>query len=266
MGRFVVFVLLCALVGVIVYKVRAKVKPLGPLGTISVVTGAVKTGKSTLAVHLAIKSYRRTLRAYYIQRYILRRDVDKPLLYSNIPLACDFVMLDKDILLRKKRVVPKSVVLVDEASLLADSQYIRDGVVNKQLLLFFKLFGHMSHGGSMIIDTHAISDLHYAIKRSINQYTYIRLTHRLPFFLVMDVLEQRYADDGTIVSAQTDDIDANLRHVIISRFAWRMFDTYAFSILTDHLPVKTDVIHGKDLPNLKTHEIVSFRDWKDNKN
>lgn len=263
MGRFVVFILLCALVGIVVYKVRAKVKPLGPLGTISVVTGAVKTGKSTLAVHLGVKSYRRVLIAYYIQYYVLRRNIERPLLYSNIPLNCDYVLLDKDILLRKKRIVPKSVVIIDEASLVADSQYIRDGVVNQQLLMFFKLFGHMSHGSTMIIDTQAISDLHYAIKRTINQYYYIRRTRRLPFILVMDVLEQRYADDGTIVSAQTDDIDANLRHVIISRRAWRMFDTYAFSVLTDNLPVKREVTHGKDLPNLKQDNIVSFRDWND---
>ena len=63
----------------------------------------------------------------------------EPLLYSNIPLSCPYVPLTKELLLRKKRFVYGSTVLISEASLVADSQLIKDKVINERLLKFFKL-------------------------------------------------------------------------------------------------------------------------------
>ena len=256
---WIVLVLLVVLVLFIVSKIRKKFKTLSPLGTITVCTGAVKTGKTTLAVSLACRAYRKELFSYKI-RSLFNHDLEKPLLYSNIPLNMEYVPVTTNILLRKERIVPKSVMLLDEASLVADSQYIKDNVVNMQLLKFFKLFGHYSHGGSLIIDTQSISDLHYAIKRCINNYLYIQRTRSVPLFLIMDVIEQRYSDDGTVLSTQTEDVDNTLRHTIISKKVWSKFDTYCYSVLTDKKPINNAVIDGRE-HTLKTMNIPSFRDW-----
>jgi len=257
---WLVWLLGVALVVFIYFKVRKKFKTLSPLSTITCCTGAVKTGKSTLATSLALRSYKKVLRAWKIRSFFSRDDSDKPLLYSNIPLSCEYVPLTTDILLRKQKIVPKSVVLMDEASLIADSQFIKDQEANKQMLLFFKLFGHSTHGGTLVIDTQSIADLHYAIKRCINNYLYIQRTRVYPLFLVMDVLEQRYSDDGTVVSNQTDDVDKNLRRVIIPKSVWKKFDCYCYSILTDNLPEFKCVVDGRE-HTLKTKNIPSFRDW-----
>lgn len=259
----ILFILVIA-VGVVVALIVFKTKNIIPLGTITMCTGAVKTGKSTLAVHLALKSYRSVLFRYRICKYILHRDIEKPLLYSNIPLKCNFVPLTTDILLRKVRIARKSVVLIDEASLVADSQLIKDNVVNMQLLKFFKLFGHYSHGGSMIIDSQSISDLHYSIKRCLNNYIYIYRTYRVfPFFLAMKVVEQRYSDDGSIVSTQTGDVTENLKTVIVPKNVWKKFDTYCYSVLTDNKYLYADEVDSSLLVDLKSNNIPSFRDWMD---
>lgn len=257
---WLVFLLLIAIAVFFCFRLRKKYKSLSPLGTITVCTGAVKTGKTTLAVHLALKAYRKALFVYKVFS-VFNRKAEKPLLYSNIPLSVSHVPVTTDMLLRKVRIIPKSVVLLDEASLVADSQLIKDNVINQQLLKFFKLFGHYSHGGTLILDTQSISDLHYAIKRCINNYLYIQKTYRfLPFLLCMEVLEQRYSDDGTVISAQTDDIEANLRRVLLPKSVWSKFDTYCYSVLTDNLPVyKSEVVPT----TLKSVKIPSFRDWSD---
>ena len=132
------------------------------------VDGGVKTGKSLVTVMLAIKQYRKNVLKYYIRNFfrkkgneirkVLRKKqrplIERPMLYSNMPLNRvkynDFTL---DILLRKVRIPYKSVVLIDEASLLADSmtgalttkeKKERFDFVNEQLTLFLKLYGHFS--------------------------------------------------------------------------------------------------------------------------
>lgn len=258
-------ILILVLLLIPTFFIARKCKSLPQCGTITLCTGAVKTGKSTLAVYLAIRNYRKSLYSYYVSKYLFRRDVEKPLLYSNIPLKCDYVPLTTDVLLRKVRISYKSVVLLDEASLVADSQMIKDGEVNKQLLKFFKLFGHYSKGGSLIIDTQSISDLHYAIKRCINSYIYIERTYKVfPFVLAMKVIEQRYSDDGSIVSTEDSDISERLKTIIVPKRVWKKFDTYCYSLLTDNKPRYVTKIKRKDVQSLKSVNIPSFRDWSDN--
>lgn len=257
---WLVVLLIVALAVFVAIRIRKHFKMLSPLGTITVCTGAVKTGKTTLAVYLAVKSYKKALRAWRIGR-LFDRSCPQPLLYSNIPLSIPYVPVTTDILLRKVRIVPKSVMLLDEASLVADSQLIKDNVVNKQLLKFFKLYGHYSHGGTLVLDTQSISDLHYAIKRCINNYLYIQRTYQFfPFVLAMNVLEQRYSDDGTVISADTKDTDDNVKRVLVPKSTWRKFDTYCYSVLTDNLPFSDKEIQAD---TLKAVKIPSFRDWSD---
>ena len=66
-----------------------------------------------------------------------------------------YVPLTDDLLLRKKRFVYGSVIYVQEASLVADSQLIRDMDINERLMLFNKLIGHETKGGVIIYDTHS---------------------------------------------------------------------------------------------------------------
>ena len=63
------------------------------LGSLTVITGAVKTGKSALGVLLSIRAYRSALSRYGVKCLFnrllpksRRKNIEKPCFYSNIPI------------------------------------------------------------------------------------------------------------------------------------------------------------------------------------
>ena len=232
---------------------------------VALVTGGVKSGKSTLSVYLAIQTYNRVHRRWKIRSFfqtLLHKKVDEePLLYSNIPLAVPYVPISLELLQRKVRPRYASVAYVNEASLVADQMLFKNDELNERLTLFNKLFGHETCGGVLIYDTQCVHDVHYSVKRSLSSYIYVHhLEKRLPFFLVAQVREERYSDDTGVVNSYNEDIENSLKKVLIPKRVWKKFDAYCFSCLTDGLPVADNVI--EDSADLKARNIVSFRQYK----
>lgn len=262
--RWLIFLGIVLLLGFIVYKIRSKFK-VPKVSCVSLVTGGVKSGKSTFSVYLAKKTYDRIHRSWkiraYFQKLFNKPISEEPLLYSNIPLAFPYVPITLELLQRKVRPRYGSVAYVNEASLVADQMLYKDDELNERLTLFNKLFGHETCGGYLIYDTQAVNDVHFSIKRSLSNYFYIHhLEKRIPFFMVAKVREERYAEDGTVVNSYNDDVEESLKTVLIPKSTWKKFDAYCFSVLTDNLPVSDNVI--TDTVDLKARDIVSFRKFK----
>lgn len=235
------------------------------------ITGGVKTGKSTFSVALALRVLRRQRFKCKVHNFFARlfRRPDKiwerPVIYSNVPLKVPYVPVTRAILLRKKRLVFRSVLYLQEMSLVADSQLTKDQDINEQLLLFAKLFGHETHGGVAIFDTQSIGDNHYSIRRSLSEYFYIHhLIKFFPFFLVLFIREERYAEDLQIMNNYSEDVEESLKMVIVPKRVWKKFDCYCYSCLTDDLPVVDEVVDGRELDDLKARKIISFRQYKNN--
>ena len=134
-GQLIVIILLIALVCLALWFFIFKVKHLRT-PDVFLVDGGVKTGKSLVSVMLAIKQYRKNLIRFYIGNCLikffnlfrklfkkpLRKLLEKPMLYSNMPLyKVKYNYLTLEILCCENRIPHKSVVLLDEASLIADS-------------------------------------------------------------------------------------------------------------------------------------------------
>lgn len=236
-------------------------------GSLCVTTGGLKTGKSTFSLHLAKKTYTRNLRGIKMRNFF-RRCLEKwfkkeveyeevPLFYSTIPVSFPHVRLTKDLILRETRFRYKSVVWIDEATLLADSQLWRSEEMNAKLLEFCKLFGHETKGGCVFFTSHCLSELHMSMRRASSEYFYVHSLFKwIPFFMVATVREERYSEDGTSVNVYDSDVEDSLKKVIISKRVWKMFDCYCYSIMTDDLPVEDRVI--TDVDTLKCECIVSF--------
>ena len=147
-------VLIIGLIVVIVLTRKFK-KP--KISCMALVTGGVKAGKSTFSCALALSKYKSQVRkvrfANFFRRIFRKELFEKPLLYSNVPLNCEYVPLTDDLLLRKQRFVFRSVIYAQEASLIADSQLIKNLDINQRLLLFNKLIGHETKGGYLISET-----------------------------------------------------------------------------------------------------------------
>jgi hypothetical protein len=262
--KYILFFIIICVALFFIFRFLRKYK-VPKLNSLVMVTGGVKCGKSTLSVHMAISTWKRNVRATkfgnFFRRLFKKVEKEIPLLYSNVPLKIDYVPVTRGLLLRKERFVYGSVVYLQEASLVADSQLIKNKEVNNELLLFFKLFGHESKGGTCILDTQCIGDVHYSIKRSLSEYYYVHhLTKWIPFILIAHVVEDRYSDDGTIIKTSQDDTEFTLRKVIFWKKTWKYFDCYTYSCLTDDLPVVEQTKDGKKLKDLKSRKIFSFRE------
>lgn len=240
------------------------------LSNVFLIDGAVKGGKTLLSVNLAIRQYRKNVFRYYISIPFIKLkgffnhmkyDLKKPVLYSNIPLRkIRYTFLSLDIIKRKVRIPNKSVVLLDEVSLVADSMLYKDMITNEEIQLFIKLFGHYSHGGYLIMNTQSISDLHFNFKRCISNYYYIHSRIRLPFFTFIKVREMLYSDDnGNVTNVINSDLEESMKRVIVSNKYYKKYDCYCYSSLTDKLPYYYKNEYIKSRYNLKTNDIISFR-------
>lgn len=263
----IIIIVLCVLLLIFFFKHLKILKS----NALTMVTGGVKSGKSTLAVYLAVKYFKKTCRkvallqffrsfANFFRRKDKRKpDYEKPLLYSNIPLKVPHVLLTEDLLLRNHRFNYRSIIYIGEISLVSNSMNFSNSVMNEQQLLFYKLIGHSTRGGRVIIDTQCIQDCHYSIKRSISEYFYIHHTIKwIPFVLVMAVKECRYSEDNSVSSVDVEDVENTLKYIVVPKRVWKLFDCYCYSFLTDDLEVNRNVI--QDYYN--KFDIVSFNKYK----
>lgn len=262
--QWLIFLAIVVGISFLCVKIASKFK-VPKIPCVALVTGGVKSGKSTLSVYLAIQTYNRVHRRWKIRSFfqtLLHKKVDEePLLYSNIPLAVPYVPISLELLQRKVRPRYGSVAYVNEASLVADQMLYKNDELNERLTLFNKLFGHETCGGVLIYDTQCVHDVHYSVKRSLSSYIYVHhLEKRLPFFLVAQVREERYSDDTGVVNSYNEDVENSLKKVLIPKRVWKKFDAYCFSCFTDGLPVADNVI--EDSADLKARNIVSFRQYK----
>jgi len=235
------------------------------IGSLTLFSGGVKTGKTTLAVFVATWELWKARVKWKLRKvFLFKRNEEKPMLYSNIPLNIpEYIELTPEHLKRERRFNYGSIILISEASLFADSQLIKDQDINEQLLLFNKLIGHETKGGKLIYDTQQIQDCHYSIKRSLSSYFFIHHINKyIPFFIVAYVKEYRYSEDNSVIGTEQEDIEDTLKKVVIPKRVWKKFDRYCYSIFTDSLSNDDQVINGRQLPNLKAEHVPSFRVFK----
>lgn len=242
-------------------------------GNLTLISGGVKTGKTMLSVYLVLKTYRKQLLKWRLKCFfcrLRRRDIpEKPLIYSNMPLACEYSPLTLNLITGVTRFRFGSVVYYNEMSLIAGSKDIRDEDLNDFLLQFFKLCAHETHGGYFFIDTQSPQDMHYTLKRSLSTYYFIIRKVRLPFFNLIWLRENLLVDGENTVAIDTmQDPQDNLVEGgkkqyfrLIPHRIWKYYDQYAYSILTDFLPVDSFTLKP-DRKHLKIIRLIRCRDLK----
>lgn len=254
-------VIIAILLVVFLYFLYKKSKVLR-VGSLALFTGGVKAGKSMSAVYVVVREYKRALRHYYISCFfakLFRKEKpEKPLIYSNVPLNVKwgFVPLTTSLIMRKERFAYKSVIYMNEATLIHDKDIYKDQIASVKISLFNKLIGHETRGGMLVYDTQAIGDLPVVIRRCLNSYFYVHhIIKWIPFFVAAYIREDRYSEDGSTISINDKDATDTLKRVIIPKTIWKKYDQYCWSAFTDNLPVVTDVVKTKDL---KATKLISF--------
>lgn len=239
------------------------------------IDGGLGCGKSFYSVSLAIKLHKKALRKWNIQKYFCKflglfskkyknKEVEKPLLYSNIKLKnYEHVILTKELLTRDIRFNYKSILLIDEFSLFADQQLYKNQDLNEKLQLFFKLFRHETKGGYMVVNSQSINDCHYSFKYILNDYFYIHHRVKLPFISILAIRENFYsADNGNVINSSNEDIESTLKKVIVLNKYYNKYDSYTYSIFTDNLKNDDRIVKFIKSDELKADKLISFRDYK----
>lgn len=256
----IIIILLLVILGVLIFNFIQfkKIK----LPNVYLVTGGVKTGKSFCSVWLAIKRYKLNLLIYRIKK-CFKKNIEKPMLYSNIPLSrVKYNDLTIDVIKRKVRIPHKSVVFIDEASLLADSMEFNNKVTNEEITLFVKLFGHYSHGGYLIYNTQDMKDMHFGFKRCCSSMLWIHSKKKIPFlFTILKVRELISITDDSVQTENNfnEDVEESCLTLIIPNKYYKCYDCFAFSYLTDNKPLMVNYKVKKNKKRMKAKQIVSFR-------
>lgn len=273
-GIFVFGALIVVLVIFLLWFFIFKVKHL-KTPDVYMVDGGVKTGKSLVTVKLAIRQYRKNCIKVAIFNFfrkivnkfrkVKKAPLERPMLYSNMPLfKVKYNKLTLDILMWKYRIPYKSVCLIDEASLLADSMTgMQRGKltidkekfdeVNETLTLFLKLYGHSTHGGSCFYNSQQVIDLHFAFKRCTSTYLFIAKNRKYPFFCLLDVRELVHDESGDVHNTFTKDVEIDDRPLFISKRWYKYYDRFYLDVLTKHLQTVVDYDVQK----------ISYKDKKD---
>lgn len=249
------------------------------------VDGGVKTGKSLVCVMLAVKQYRKNCIKVCIVNFFIQiinwfRKIggrkkpyiplkEKPMLYSNMPLYhVKYNELTLDILKMKVRIPHKSVCLLDEATIIADSmtalnkdkkEQWKVDELNETITLFLKLYGHSTHGGSCFYNSQNVVDLHFGFRRNTSTYLMVMKNRKYPFFCLLDVRELVHDEAGDVKNTITKDVDDDNKPLFVSKRFYRYYNRYYLDVLTKSLPLmvnykvpKLDHKNKKDLRQIIT--------------
>lgn len=269
--KSLIFVLIIAAIIFFVYRFITKRFKLPHLNAVNLIVGEVKSGKSITALTLAKKDYKKRLFKVKVHNFfckIFNRELNPiPLFYSNIPVGFDYVAITTELLNRTKRFVYGSVVFLDEVSFVCDKMLYKDQVICDNVKDFFKLFGHETGGygclghGTLVANTQAISDCSKEFRACLGSMLFIESVSApfwIPFFGIIRCRQERYSEDGTTVNAYNEDLDQSMCKFLFRKKHFKFYDSACYSAITDDLEVEDTIIHGAELPNLKTKIITSF--------
>ena len=294
-SNLIVFLLIVGLIVLLLWFFIFKVKHL-VTSDVYFVDGGVKVGKSKVSVMLVVKKiFFNRLRAHVRNGLIwllnvrkrrynkkhpnspktLRKYEEIPMLYSNMPLyRVKYNHFALEILECDCRMPHGSVVLLDEASLIADSmtaygktktqQEIVD-YVNEKLTIFLKLFGHATHGGFCVYNSQNVVDLHFAFRRCTSTYLMLSKKRRFPFFTLVECREMVHDESGDVVNTIQKDVDEDNKPLFVSNRWHKYYDRFYLDILFKDLPlmVNYDVpIENKRKHRVELQEITTLGNFK----
>lgn len=251
------------------------------------INGGVKTGKTFLLHEQGLSIIKRNRLKWKISKIISYitfhkvKTIEEPLLYSNTPIRnCKFyVPLTEDLMYRNKRFAYGSVILMNEASLIASAmsavlnapnkklndltasdKELIEKYVNTYMTHLLKLIGHETRGGTLLFDSQCEDDLHYSFRRSVsNRIFIVKSNFRFPFIAIFKVKELFSTGDNTI-NVNTGDLEDGTKTYIAfnKKKIYKMYDRYAYSYLTDDLPVENNKVFIDKNESAKAKEIFTL--------
>lgn len=242
---------------VLIARKRKRLK----LDCVTMINGAIGSGKTSTATYLALKHYKKAIFKWKFRKAILHKNEEKPLLYANFPLfGVDYVPLTMDLILRNKiRFAYKSVMLIDEASLIADSMDYKDKLTNDKLSFFLLAFRHETRGGKAFICTQSKNDLHFSFDRKTSQSLYLTKSLNLWLFRVVWCRELLLIDSKVENNIENDFKEDSCNYwFIVPCSVFKHYNHTYLSYLSDNWQVAENVVNNGKKPKCKAFEIITL--------
>ena len=232
-------------------------------------TGGVGAGKTFKSVETAIILWRKNRAKVRIENLFRKKGEKQPLpeLYANIPVRVGFrkmaIRLRKEHLLLQHRVIPKSVILLDEVDVFANQfQYNNAYILNTQggeengnFDEFCRFIRHYLKGGYGVFNSQATANENLTIRRRQNMT--IALFHFrtwglpwLPLFYTVKARNISTSDD--IKATEEGNSEESMRTVFGLMPLFRRYDTYCYSGRYESVPYAPEYTFKR----LKTNECL----------
>lgn len=201
--------------------------------TVIAFTGGLGSGKTFLSVKYANKLlFKQRWRVWWHNFFHPRDRWEKPLLYSNIPVKIskkeNAVMLESDHLLLVRRIVPRSVVLIDEVGSFASQFDFNIPNVLDNFNEFVRLFRHYTLGGYLIVNDQCSENIVLQIRRRINT-VFNLMRFRTWFGIVHSCYVRNISVSEEIKTIEEQDTEDNATLLLGFMPLSRRYDTYCYS-------------------------------------
>ena len=204
-----------------------------------VYTGTNGSGKSLESSKDALRIYLKNVRNVKFYNFFHKKKKPIPEFYSNIGFKISRYKYAKRLtwqhLLLRKKIVPLSVVFVDELSIFLP-QYDIDNVNRDILVEFFTFFRHYTLGGTFIGNTQNIKKVNAIIRYCISSvYHMSQMKKYFGIFYIAKCRNLTMVEDSiNIVQGNEED---NMRNVcgFLPIFS-KHYDTYCYSERYDSVP------------------------------
>ncbi len=218
-------------------------------------TGGLGSGKSLYTSSLAMKLLRRN--RFKVWLHNIRHPFnkwEKPLLYSNIAFRVSkrewAVKLTEEHMLMQRRIVPGSVLFVDEICLFLDQFSIKIPA-SEVIEEFATLFRHYSSGGYLggyfVANTQNSNKVNFHFRYCMNSalnLTYFKKWLPIKFlwlFCTVKVRNISLADD--IKKIEENNKEDSMSTLFFWRPFFKHYDTYTYSIRYKDVPQKEETVY-----------------------
>lgn len=249
---FIFLVVIVAFVCWLTYVIMRKALK-HKVDTITCFTGGLGSGKTLLSTRLAVKLYKKNLRKYYYRKKWLNDflnffrkkdkrvlDIDKPVLYSNIPICLDrkkrlfSVRLDYDVLLLQKRIPLHSVILIDEIGAFANQFDYKDKNIIEVFDEFIRFFRHYSQGGYIVCNDQCSQNVNLVIRRRLNKINNLSsclVIWRFVFYYqrFINISEEIKTIDNSDILTNDNDTQDNMNFKFAFLWNKKLYDSYCYS-------------------------------------
>lgn len=232
-------------------------------------TGAIGSGKSLNSTETAVRLLKKQrFSVWWNNLFHPRHRLEKPILYSNIPLRINrkemALVLTEEHLLLQKRIVPRSVVFLDEVDQFANQNEWKNpnlsrisGEVGGNFDEFVRLFRHYTRGGYLVMNTQSTDNIVTTIRRRMGCFVNLMYNHswgipilRPKLLYVNKARNIMVSEDvKTIVQGNAEDE----YRTIIGFYPWKpRYDTYCYSDRYTTVPYKDERMWAK----YKTNKMI----------